>query len=387
MLGQIWAVALLNLRNIHSRWSSSLVIVVGAGGVVGVLLTIMGMANGLDSVLKKAGNPDVAVVMRSGSIGEMSSFVEGTARRIVETYDGVVAAATELYVVSNIPKADTGTDANVVVRGVEEASLAIRPDLNIVDGRMFTTGLKEVIVGKLAHQEFAGLNIGDKIALRESEWTVVGIFECGGSAYESEIWADLLVTQSAFRRGTGGTSIRVLLDSPSRIEQIALELDDDPRFDLAIMSEEEFFAGQSTSTTALIETFALVVGVIMAFGAVFAGLNSMYTAVAARTREIATLRAIGFRGGPVVVSVIVESTVLAFLGGCLGGLVAYVAFNGFTASTLSQATFSQISFNFDITIALVGVGIVVALGIGIIGGIFPAVRAALLPVTVALRAE
>ena len=387
MLSQIFAVTRMNILNIPSRWSSSLVIVIGIGGVVAVLVALLSMATGLTSVFTNSTDPNRAVVVRTGATGELSSSLSVTDANIVSTLAGVELSASELFVVADIPKKATNTAANLVVRGVSDDSFAIRPELQIIEGRRFESGRNEIIVGTKAQKEFIGLDLGEKVVLREFTWTVVGTFEAGGSSIESEIWGDLSSVQSAFRYEGGITSIRLLLGSPSAFTRITELIDDDPQLQVDLHSEEEWFETQSDSNTRVIKIFAIIVGSIMSIGAVFAALNTMYTAVASRTYEIATLRAIGFRGLPVVISVLVESLVLATVGGCFGAAIAYFAFNGFTVSTLDQASFSQIAFNFNVSPLLIVLGIVVSVGLGMVGGFFPAVRAALLPVTSALRGE
>ena len=386
MFTQIFEITVMNLKNLPSRLGSSSVVVVGIGGVVGVMVAILAMAAGFQGTLDSGGAPDRAIVLRGGSDNELSSGVSTEEANVVSGMEGVVLASPELYMVADVPKRSTGTDANLIVRGVTANAFAIRDEVVIVEGRNLEPGRGEVIAGRGAHIEFAGIDIGNKIQLRQSEWTIVGIFEADGSAYESELWVDLPVLQSAFRF-TGASSIRLLLDSPERIDELAERIKGDPRLDLELTGETEYFAGQAGGLTDTIRIFGYTVATIMAIGAVFAALNTMYTAVVTRTVEIATLRALGFGRLPVVVSVMIESMALALLGGVLGASVAYVGFNGYTVSTLSNVSFSQIAFDFAVTPDLLRDGLVWALGLGAIGGLLPAVRAALLPITVALRGE
>ncbi|MYC26280.1 MAG: FtsX-like permease family protein [Gammaproteobacteria bacterium] len=377
----------MNILNIPSRWSSSLVIVVGIGGVVAVLVALLSMATGLTSVFTSSTDSSRAVVVRGGATGELSSNLSLDEANIISTLAGVQLAAAELFVIADIPKKATNTSANVVVRGVSEDSYNIRPELELIEGRRTEPGKNEIIVGTKAQEEFIGLNLGDIVALREFTWTVVGTFEADGSSIESEIWGDLSNVQSAFRYEGGITSIRLRLTSAYVFESLSESIEDDSRLQVDLYSEQDWFEKSSQDNTGLIKTFALIVGIIMSIGAVFAALNTMYTAVASRTYEIATLRAIGFGGFPVVVSVLVESLILATLGGFLGALIAYLAFNGFTVSTLDGTAFSQIVFDFNVSPFLIALGIIVSVGLGMIGGFFPAIRAALLPVTSALRGE
>ena len=387
MLGQIFEITLMNLRNLPSRLGSSSVIVVGIGGVVGVFIAILAMAAGFEATLDRGGAPDRGIVLRGGSSDEMSSGLGPQEVGIIQSMEGIVAASRELYTVADVPKRSTGTDANLIVRGVSPESFSIRDGIRIAEGRHFEPGRAELIAGRGASIEFAGIDLGGTVKVRDSEWTVVGIFEANGSAYESELWVDLPVAQSAFRRGGTISSMRVQLETPERIGELAERIEGDPRLDLTLQSEEQFLAGQSAGLTQTIEMFGQTVAVIMAIGAVFAALNTMYSAVVTRTVEIATLRALGFGGLPVVVSVMIESIALALVGGVLGALVAYVGFNGFTVSTLNNVSFSQVAFDFAVTPALIQDGLVWALGLGLIGGLLPAIRAARLPITVALRGE
>lgn len=377
----------MNILNIPSRWSSSLVVVVGIGGVVAVLVALLSMASGLTSVFTKSTDSNRAIAVRAGATGEMSSNLNLDEANIVSSLSGIDLSAPEVFVIADIPKKATNTAANLVVRGVSDSSYTIRPELQIVEGRRFEPGRNEIVVGTKAQQEFVGLEMGDIVALREFTWTVVGTFEADGSSIESEIWGDLNSVQSAFRYEGSINSLRLRLSNPLVYEDLVDLIEDDPRLQVDLYSEEEWFEKQSNDNTTVIKYFALIVGVIMSIGAVFAALNTMYTAVASRTFEIATLRAIGFGGFPVVVSVLAESLLLAIFGGCLGATVAYFAFNGFTVSTLDSASFSQIAFDFDVSPMLIMLGIVVSVGLGMVGGFFPAIRAALLPVTSALRGE
>lgn len=362
-------------------------IVIGIGGVVAVLVALLSMATGLTSVFTSSTDSSRAVVVRGGATGELSSNLSLDEANIISTLEGVQLAAAELFVVADIPKKATNTAANVVVRGVSEDSYNIRPELELIEGRRTEPGKNEIIVGTKAQEEFIGLNLGDIVELREFTWTVVGTFEADGSSIESEIWGDLSNVQSAFRYEGGITSVRLRLTSAYVFEGLSESIEDDSRLQVDLYSEQDWFEKSSQDNTGLIKTFALIVGIIMSIGAVFAALNTMYTAVASRTYEIATLRAIGFGGFPVVVSVLVESLILATLGGFLGALIAYSAFNGFTVSTLDGTAFSQIVFDFNVSPFLIALGIIVSVGLGMIGGFFPAIRAASLPVTSALRGE
>ena len=377
----------MNLRNLPSRLGSSSVIVVGIAGVVGVLVSILAMGTGFAGTLDRGGAPDRAIVLRGGSDSELSSGIGLEEMGIVESVPGVALASRELYTVADVPKRSSGLDANLIVRGVGADAFAIREEVQVTQGRPFTPGKGELIAGRGAAAEFAGIDLGTTVKLRQTEWIVVGIFEAGGSAYESELWMDLPVAQSAFRRGSSASSMRLRVDAPERIAEIARSVEEDPRLDLVVVGEEEFFQAQRGGLATTIERFGYAVGVIMAVGAVFAALNTMYSAVVTRTVEIATLRALGFGSLPVVASVMAESMALATVGGLLGAAVAYFGFNGFTVSTLSDTSFSQIAFDFAVTPKLLATGFVWALALGAVGGLFPALRAATLPITAALRGD
>ena len=388
MLGQIFQITLLNLRNLPSRIGSSSVIVVGIGGVVTVLVAILAMAAGFSETLNRAGAPDRAIVLRGGSSSaELSSTIDLQRSQYVATLDGVRLASGELYTVADIPKRATLLPSNVVIRGVEQSAFEVRPELRIIEGRNFTPGRNELIAGRGASAQFLGIDLGATVELRQSDWTVVGIFESGGSAYESELWADLATAQSAFRRFSLISSMRVLLEEPGAIESVRGEFENNPAVDLSITSEEEFFRSQSEFLTTLITGFGYGVALIMAVGAMFAALNTMYAAVSTRTVEIATLRALGFGSAPVVISVLVESVALALIGGLLGAAVAWFGFNGYTVSTLNQGSFSQVAFDFAVGSDILITGIVWALTLGLAGGLFPALQAARLPITRALRGD
>ena len=387
MFGQVLEITLMNLRNLPSRLGSSLVIVVGIAGVVGVMVVILAMAAGFRGTLERSAAPDRAIVVRGGSDSELSSNLTNEEANIVGSLEGVLQASPELYVVADVPKRATGLDANLIVRGVAPAAFAVHDEVRIVQGRSFEPGRGEVIAGRGAHLEFAGIDVGNTLEVRQSEWRVVGVFEANGSALESELWVDLPVAQSAFRRDGSVSSLRLRVADPARIPELAAVVDEDPRLDHRLAAETEFYAAQNAGLAEQIEQFGLAVAAIMAIGALFAALNTMYSAVVTRTVEIATLRAVGFGNGPVVASVMIEAMALALLGGLLGAAIAYFGFNGFTASTLSNASFSQIAFDFAVTPPLMRTGLGWALAIGAVGGLFPALRAAWLPITSALRGE
>jgi putative ABC transport system permease protein len=386
---QAWSVTLVGMSTVPQRLGAASVVVIGIAGVVGVLVALLAMAQGFQATLQETGSRDTAIVLRSGSQTEINSALDhaatviiGNEPQVMRDRQGRPLASPELVVIASIPKKGTGLDANVQVRGIGEAAWALRPDVRIIAGRRFTPGLRELIVGKTAAREFEDTALGSKIDLGGQPWTVVGIFD-SGDAHDSELWGDAAVIASAYRRGDGRNSVTVRLERPQLLSAFKAALASDPRFKVDAMTTVDYYSRQSEILTRAIRILGTTVAIIMAIGAVFGALNTMYAAVAARTREIATLRAMGFRGGPVVVSVLLETLLLAIAGGIAGAAIAWAVFDHYTASTLSN--FSQVVFEFRVTPALLAAGLKWALAIGFVGGLFPAVRAARMPVTEGLR--
>lgn len=394
MLTQISAITGLNLRSIPQRWGSSLVIVIGLAGVVAVFTALLAMAQGFTATLQDAGRDDNAIILRGGSGAELNSGFGGDSADLIKLgpgirkgSDGRPLASGELMVITELfKKGETRTGANVTMRGVEPASFELRPQLRIIEGRKFEPGLREVIVGAGVARQFEGAQIGEVLRMRGSDWTVVGIFEAG-DANDSEMWVDAGSAQSAFNRGNGFSAVRVGLESPAALETLAQALSADPRLTVEVLNERTYYSKQSEGIRGQIMILAVLVTVIMAIGAMFAALNTMYSAVATRTREIATLRAIGFGGLPVLVSVMIEAVVLALAGGLIGAGIAWALFDNLSVSTLNQGSFTQVVFAFQVSFGLVLAGLVVAVAIGFLGGLLPAIRAARLPVTTALRTQ
>jgi putative ABC transport system permease protein len=373
------------------RKGSSFAAVFGIAGVVAVFVGVLSIANGFRSAMVVAGSPRNAVILRSGADSEMMSGISREESRIVGDAPGVVQGksgplvSAELFVVINLPKRSTGTDANVPLRGVELEAFDVRDEVEIVEGRRFETGKNEIIVGRAAASEFAGLNLGNKFKVGKNEWTVVGIFAQRGGISESEVWTDASVLQSAYRRGDTFQSVYVRLTDANQFDAFKDALTTDPRLNVKVIRQSDFYAEQSTVLYNLIVGLGALIASLMAVGAIFGALNTMFSAVSTRTREIATLRALGFNGSPIVVSIMIESVLLAFIGGGIGGGLAYWAFDGYQAATMNWQTFSQVAFAFDVTPALLVQGIFYAAVIGMIGGLFPAIRAARMPVATALR--
>lgn len=390
-LAQIWSLTRFNLQTLPERKGSAFSAMIGIAGVVAVLVGVLSIARGFEAAMTGTGSPDTAMVLRVGADSELTSALTRDETRIVADAPGVAEsggvrlASPELFVIVNLPKLSTNTDANVPMRGVEEPAFLVRPEIEIAEGRMFEWGRNEVIVGRSARAQFAGLELGNKLQFGQGEWEVVGVFEADGGLAESEIWADAAVVQPAYRRGSTYQLVVVKLASAGSFTEFKDALTADPRVKVKIERETDYYASQSRMITRMIAVLGTLVSVLMAIGAIFGALNTMYTAVAARTREIGTLKALGFGGGAVVVSVIIESLLIALVGGTIGGLGALVAFDGFQTSTLNWQSFSQVVFAFRVTPDLLVQGVIYAALIGIVGGLFPAIRAARLPVATALR--
>jgi putative ABC transport system permease protein len=388
---QIASITKFGLLSLPQRRGSVAATVIGIAGVVAVLVGVLSIAAGFRHAMAASGSPDGAIILRSGADSEMVSGFGRDETRVIADTPGIARtaqgplASAELFVIIDLPKRSTATDANVPLRGVEPAALLVRDHLKIVRGRMFEWGKDEVIVGSGAAQEFAGLDIGSNIQVGRYQWPVVGIFSANGGAAESEIWTDAKVLQAAYHRGDSFQSMYVKLDSPGSFQGFKDSLTSNPQLSVQVTRQSDYYAQQSETMTRLITTLGFLIAFLMAVGAVFGALNTMYSAVSARTREIATLRALGFGGGAVVVSLMLESLLLALVGGVIGGGLAYLAFNNFHTSTMNFQSFSQITFAFRVTPQLLVRGVIWAAVIGLIGGLFPAIRAARLPIASALR--
>lgn len=391
MLGQITAITGLNLKSIPERWGPSLVIVIGLAGVVAVFTALLAMADGFSTTLKASGRTDVAMVVRAGSSdSELNSAFDRDSGVLISQLpgirpgaDGKPLAASEMVVIAELmKKGETVNGSNITMRGVDENSFKLRPNLKIVEGRKFTPGLRELVVGRGVSRQFDGIEVGKTLKMRGSEWTVVGVFE-SGDAYESELWADVGTAQTTFGR-SGFSSILAEIDGEGAMEKIVAAAKADPRLNIEVKTQQAYFSDQTKQFRMMIGALAFVVVLIMALGAIFAALNTMYAAVATRSREIATLRAIGFGSLPVLISVIIEAIVLSVIGGLIGAVIVYLLFNNVALSTLGQ-NFTQVVFSFKVTPALVVKGLIIAVVIGLVGGLLPSIRAARLPITTALR--
>lgn len=378
----------IGVASLPHRWGASSVIVVGIAGVVGVLVAMLAMGEGFQATLNATGNSETAIVLRGGSQAESNSNILREQVPLLANLPGVETddagrplLSAELSQVVNLISKSDGTDVNVQFRGIGADAFQVREGVRIVDGRAPGTGLREIVVGRGAMAQFQGLEIGNTLMLANQQWTIVGLFE-SGDAYESELWADAEVVANTYKRGAyQSVLVRTGKDGFAAFKAA---VEDDPRLKLDVMTTRAYFAKQGGGLKNLLQILGTVIGGIMAVGAVFGALNTMYAAVATRAREIATMRAIGFRGLPVVTAVMLETMFLALAGGLLGGLVAWLLFNNYSVSTLGN-NFSQVVFQFKVTPGLLWTGLKWALGIGLIGGLFPALRAARLPIVTALR--
>ncbi len=391
IFSQITAISALNLRNLPRRVGLSSVAVVGVACVVGVLVGVMSMASGFKRTMTSAGSSDTAIVMRSGATSEMTSGLSYEQFQLLANTAGVArdndepVASAELYVIVDVPMRTTGVSANVPMRGVSADAFKVRDSIEIIEGRRFEPGRNEVMVGRGAQKQFAGLDVGATLKFGTSEWVVVGVFSAGGGLSESELWCDARILQDAYRRGNSFQSVRVKLAEPAALDSFKAAVAADPQLDVDVQLETDYLAAQAEPVSMFIKAVGYPVAILMALGAVFGAVNTMYASVSTRVREIATLRALGFGAFPVAFSTLFESLVLSLIGGALGALVVYLLFNGYSVSTLNFSSFSQVVFDFAVTGDLIVQGVIFAAVIGVIGGFFPALRAARLPVATALR--
>jgi len=390
-LKQTLAVMALNIRTIPARLSSSAVAIVGIAGVVVVFVSVLSIAAGFSAVMQGSGSRGRALVMRSGADSELTSGVSGTEVDVIKQAPGllrdgqITTASAELFVIIDLPKKSTpDSAANVPMRGIEPTGMPLRPEVSIIDGRMFEFGTNEVIVGRGAHAMFVSMNVGETIVSGQNRWKVVGVFEADGAVAETEVWTDARTLQGAYRRGNTFQSVLAGLESPDAFDTFRDWLTTNPQLNVSIRRERDYYAGQSQTLTRLIQTIGFAIAGLMGIGAVFGAILTMYTAVATRAREIATLRALGFETSSVLVSVLAEALVLGAIGGLIGASAAYFGFNGFQTSTMNFQTFSQVAFAFRVTPELIGTGLFYALTLGFLGGLLPALRAARLPIPAAL---
>ncbi|VXC51852.1 putative ABC transport system permease protein [Oceanicaulis sp. 350] len=385
MISQILAVTSINLRSIPQRWGMSLATILSIALVVGVLLGFLAMANGFRATVSGTGSEQIAVLLRSGAQAELNSGFGRDTVRLIETAPGVARDAdgnailsAELYVITDATKRSTGNDASLSLRGVDEMAPRLRENFQIVQGRMFAEGSNEIVVGEGVIREFSGFDLNSTIRMGPNEWRIVGIFSTGGSVFDSEIWADIGTVQNLYQRGASYQSIRVELDGEGGLQALQQYVEDEPRLDLDVQTEKDFFAQSAGGLSNLIMYLGWPLAIIMAVGALAGAWNAMYASVDSRIREIATLRTLGFSGFAAFVGTLVESLMLAFIGGLVGALITYFVFDGVSASTLG-GSFTQVVFSFAVTPAAVVNGVVLALLVGLLGGFFPALRASRVP--------
>lgn len=391
MLRQILAVTAVNLGSIRQRLGSSAVAVLGIVGVVIVFVAVLSIAEGFQAAMRAAGDPQTVLVLRAGSDTEMTSgFYLEHVNAIAEAPgvahdDREALASPELLVIASMPLRRSGVEASVPLRGVLPVAFKVHDRLRIIAGRNFTPGRSEVIVGRAALRQYSGLELGSTVRAGQNEWLVVGIFDDNHSVSEGEIWCDARVAQPVYHRNNSYQSVNVKLASRDRFNTLKDALTTDPRLTVIVMHQSDYYAEQSEAVQGIVRNVGFVIAGLMGIGAVFTAVNTMYTAVASRTREIATLRALGFGGVPVVISVLAEAALLSAVGGVIGGAIAWAVFDGFQTSTMNFQSFSQVSFGFAVTPWLLGEGLSYAVLLGLLGGVLPATRAAKLPIVVALR--
>src|SRR3984957_9629038 len=380
-----------NLRSVRARWVSAIVAVLGIAGTVGVFIAMLSLARGFHATLVSSGSADNALIMRAGSSAELNGAVGLDQVKVIQDApgiardNGVPLVSPEVVVIANFPLKATGTDANVQVRGVSPDALRVRRNVHMKEGRFFQPGLNELIVGRNVPSTYAGLNLGDTVRFGGGNWSVVGVFDAGGSAFDSEVWCDARVLSQVYKRPENiFSSITVRLTSPAALTQLKDSLTSDPRMQVQVDREIDYYEKQSRGLTTLITVLGTLVAGVMGIGAIFGALNTMYSAVSERSREIATMRAIGFGAAAIIVSFIFEALFISLIGGVVG-CAAILPLNGFTTSAMNWQTFSHLAFAFRVTPLLLGIGVAFALLMGLAGGVPPAIRAARRPVVLALR--
>jgi len=388
---QIVSVVRVSLGSLPDRLGTAVVAMLGFAGVVLVFSGMLSIREGFQNVVQRNGSPEVAMVMRGGSTAELNSGVSLEASRIIAQAPGVAMdeqgaiVSPEVLLVVDAPRRSTGSDSNVPFRGVTERGFIIHDKVRIIDGRAFEAGRGEVIIGRQAAVQYEGLDIGKELRWSGFSWRVVGVFEAGGGLEESELWTDARTAQTAFQRGTYFQSVYVKLVSVDAFQPFKDSLTSNPQLNVTVQRQDEYLRAQTEFLSLFVTVAGGVIAFLMGLGAVFGAVNAMYATVSSRTLEIATLRAIGFGRLPVLASVLFEAMLLGVAGGAVGGAVAWIAFDGFQTSTLNWASFSQVAFQFAVTPGLLLQGIALALVLGALGGFFPAIRAAKLPIAAALR--
>jgi ABC-type lipoprotein release transport system permease subunit len=380
-----------NMRNVRQRWQVTLLAVGGIALVVAVFAVLMSMSEGFRAALRSTGRTDNAMIVQRGSASELTSAVPLDDRnkiivdeRIALDDEGRPLASWEWVVVIGLPRLSDGMPANITLRAITPRGLDVRGGIDIVEGRNFTAGLDEVIVGRKLVDRIEGMRVGGTVRYQQKSFDIVGIFESQGGAFESEIWGDYDTFGAIFQRGAGSNSLVVRMKDPATIPELDRWIRDQPQMQLQALGEREYYEEQAGSLAMILRSLATFVAVVMGIGAVFGATNTMYAIVASRTREIGTLRALGFSRRAILASFLVESVILSLFGGVVGCLLAF-PMNGFSTATGQTQSFSEIAFSFRITPEIVITGLVFAVVMGIVGGLLPALRGARLPITTALR--
>jgi putative ABC transport system permease protein len=391
MWKQIPAVTVLNLRSLPQRLGSSAVTVAGIAGVVVVFVGVLSMAEGFQRAMTTGGDPGTAIVLRAGATSETGSMLGLDTVRVIKESAGIARrlgrsqASAEFVVVVRHSQAGTGRAMNVMLRGVEAEAFAVRDDVRVTEGRSFQSGRYEVIVGRAVARQLGDITMGRSVHWGGSTWNVVGVFDANGGSVESQVWTDIAMLQQAFRRHNAFQAVYARLESPDSLDVLRRSLGSDPRFEVDVRRESEYYAEQSRALTSLITTAGVFIASLMAAGAMFGAVSTMYAAVVSRTREIATLRALGFGSTAVACSVLAEAAVLASAGGAVGALTAWALFDGIAVSTLNFQSMSQVAFAFAVTPPLITQAMVYAIGMGLIGAMWPSWRAARLTIAAGLR--
>ncbi len=389
-MSQTFTLFRLNLRNAVSRPFLPIIVIVGFFAVVLVLVSVLSIGRGLGHVFESANATDIALVMSNGAFTESRSQLDEASVHAIGSAPGVAQGphgplvSPEALTTVIVPKQGSGIDSNVVLRGVTNAAFKVHDKVHIIKGRRFKTGVNEVIVGRQAVREYQNLEIGNSVRIGKGEWKVVGIFAAGGNLHESEIWADAHRVQDAVNMGNAWNDAWVRLTSPAAFKPFKAAVKKNPNLNVQAKTEKAYYQKLANGATSVVSVVGYAIGILMAIGAIIGAINLLYTNLASRLGEMATLRAVGYRRAPVLAATLLEALLFALVGGVIGGGIAYAVFNGYQAGTLAGGM-QQVAFQFAVTPGLLVGGIIVALIMGFIGGLFPAIRAARLPITRALR--
>lgn len=380
-----------NVRSLVQRWRVTLLAIGGIALVVAVFATLLSMSNGFRSALRATGLEENAILVQKGSASELTSWVNRDLAsrvmvdsRVARGPDGQPLASGDIVIVAVMPRRADGEPTQVTVRGVGPRSFQVRGGIRLVEGRNFTPGLYEIIVGERIRDRVRGLDLGSTVRIQRQDWKVVGIFASDGGAFESEMWGDIEVMAPLFQRRGGYNSVTLRLADPATLKSFADEIDRDPKLQHRLIEERKYYEDQAGPVAAALLGLAVFVAVVMGVGAVFGAMNTMYAIVAARTREIGTLRAVGFSRISVLLAFVLESVLLALVGGGLGCLLA-LPMNGFSTGTGNTAGFAEVAFAFRITPGIMMASLIFAALMGFAGGLLPALRASRLPISSALR--